>query len=175
MERLERFLALHARSQGGQHLMNKTLVLLCGVLFACQISMRAAEPCDAALGVWSTTDDRSEIRIFKQGDKFFGQIISLKKPNWPANAPQGMGGKPKNDRKNPDPALRSRAVAGIQMMEDFTYSGGTEWGGGRIYDPESGKTYKCKMWLTGTNQLKVHGYVGFSLIGRTVIWTRKSP
>ena len=78
-----------------------------------------------------------------------------------------MGGKPKNDRKNPDPALRSRAVAGIQMMEDFTYSGALV-GGGRIYDPESGKTYKCKMWLTGTNRSsKVHGYVGFSLIGRT--------
>jgi uncharacterized protein (DUF2147 family) len=46
------------------------------------------------------------------------------------------------------------------------------WEDGKIYDPKNGKTYSCKMTLEG-NELKVRGYVGFSLLGRTTVWTRK--
>ena len=155
--------------------MNKTLALLCCVILLGQYSIFAADPSDAALGVWSTTANDSVVRIFRQGDKLCGQIISLREPTWPADDPQGAGGKPKNDRYNPDAALRPRPVVGIQIMDGFACSGGAEWEGGRIYDPESGKTYKCKMWLATANVLKVHGYVGFSLLGRTEVWTRKTP
>jgi hypothetical protein len=48
----------------------------------------------------------------------------------------------------------------------------TSWSQGKIYDPKNGKTYSCKMTLEG-NELKVRGYVGFSLLGRTTVWTRK--
>ena len=44
---------------------------------------------------------------------------------------------------------------------------------GKIYDPESGKTYSCKMWYDGgPGKLKVKGYVGISILGRTTLWTR---
>ena len=74
--------------------------------------------------------------------------------------------------KNPDPKLRSRPIVGLQFMNNFVYAGRNVWDGGKIYDPESGKTYKCKMTLQSTNRLEVHGYVGVSLLGRTVVWTR---
>jgi uncharacterized protein (DUF2147 family) len=46
------------------------------------------------------------------------------------------------------------------------------WKGGTIYDPDNGKLYKCKMTLTEPKRLEVRGYIGFSFIGRTVVWTR---
>ena len=50
--------------------------------------------------------------------------------------------------------------------------GGNTWAKGTIYDPEDGKTYKCKMTLTDPKTLGVRGYIGISLIGRTTVWTR---
>ena len=41
---------------------------------------------------------------------------------------------------------------------------------GTIYDPKSGKTYSCKMTIDG-NKLKIRGYIGISLFGRTEVWT----
>jgi uncharacterized protein (DUF2147 family) len=153
--------------------MKRLSVLLAGI-FLFLPPIWAGEPGDAILGKWHTTDDKSLVEVFKDKDRFCAKIVSLKEPNWPANDEEGMGGKPKNDRRNPDPRLRSRPIAGIQFMSGFVYAGKKVWDGGTIYDPESGKTYKCKMSLISTNQLEVHGYVGISLLGRTVDWKREA-
>jgi uncharacterized protein (DUF2147 family) len=58
------------------------------------------------------------------------------------------------------------------MMSHFTYDGKNHWGGGRIYDPETGKTYRCKLTLDSDHKLEVRGYIGISLLGRTMVWTR---
>jgi len=146
--------------------------LLAAALVFQSVAADAPTPADAILGVWHTTDDKSQVQVFKEDDKYFAKIVSLKEPAWPEDDKEGMAGKPKNDRRNPNPKLRSRPIAGLQFMNDFVYSGRNLWSGGRIYDPESGKTYKCKMSLVATNRLEVHGYVGVSLLGRTVVWTR---
>jgi len=51
--------------------------------------------------------------------------------------------------------------------------GDGEWSGGTIYDPNNGKTYSCKLKLTGPDTLKVRGYIGISLIGRSETWKRQ--
>ncbi len=84
----------------------------------------------------------------------------------------GMPGKEKVDRENPDPALRSRPVIGLRIFEGFTYDGDGRWKNGTIYDPASGKTYSCKIRLQDDGSLKVRGFIGISLLGRTEIWTR---
>jgi uncharacterized protein (DUF2147 family) len=124
------------------------------------------------LGLWSTTDNNSRVEIFKCGKNYCGKIVELKNPNYPADDKRGMAGQPKVDRNNPDPDLKTRPLLGLQMLEGFTYSGGNVWKGGRIYDPDNGKLYKCKMTLTNPKRLDVRGYIGFSFIGRTSIWTR---
>ena len=43
--------------------------------------------------------------------------------------------------------------------------------GGTVYDPKNGKTYKCKITYQG-DKLDVRGFVGFSLLGRTAVWTK---
>ena len=49
-----------------------------------------------------------------------------------------------------------------------------EWSGGKIMDPENGKTYKCKIWFEDNNndELNLRGYIGFSLLGRNQVWLR---
>ncbi len=61
---------------------------------------------------------------------------------------------------------------GLVNLEGFKFDDG-EWEDGTIYDPKSGKTYSATMELDGKNLLKIRGYVGISLFGRTTEWTRQ--
>ncbi|MBI3849534.1 MAG: DUF2147 domain-containing protein [Verrucomicrobia bacterium] len=151
--------------------MNRFISVLLGIL-ALASQSASADDGREILGVWTTTDNKSQVELFKVDDKLHGKIISLKEPNWPANDEKGMGGKPKNDRNNPDPKLRDQPIIGLEFMSGFTYSGKKRWESGKIYDPENGKTYKCKLSLVSTNRLDVRGFIGISLIGRTEVWTR---
>ncbi len=58
-------------------------------------------------------------------------------------------------------------------MTGFAANGEGKWTGGRIYDPNNGKTYKCTLELANDGTLKVRGYVGISWFGRTETWTRQ--
>ena len=50
---------------------------------------------------------------------------------------------------------------------------GSEFGGGEILDPKNGTVYRCKMELKKDGaELKVRGFVGVSLFGRTQTWYR---
>ncbi len=151
--------------------MNKII----SVLFTCLIMMSSsAFGADEyqILGLWSTTDNNSRVEIFKCGDNYCGKIVELKNPNYSANDKRGMAGQPKVDRNNPDPDLKTRPLLGLQVLEGFGYSGENVWKGGTIYDPDNGKTYKCKMTLTDPKRLEVRGYIGISWLGRTEVWTR---
>ncbi len=127
---------------------------------------------DDVLGLWSTPENKSKIEIFKCGDKYCGRIAQLKEPNYPPDDEEGMAGKTKVDRKNPKPELRTRPLLGLQLMEGFSYSGGNVWEDGKIYDPDNGKAYSCKITLPSPSRLEVRGFIGFSFIGRTSIWAR---
>ena len=104
---------------------------------------------------WSPKKD-AKIEIYKKGTRYFGKSV------WVAM--------PRQDDKNPDAALKTRPVLGIELLTNFIYDDGN-YTGGKIYDPESGKTYDCKMKLTGQD-LKVRGYFGISLLGRTEVFKR---
>lgn len=121
---------------------------------------------DACLGTWLTGSKKGHVQIYKQGDKYFGKIIWLKEPNDAAT------GKPKLDKNNPDSQKKSRPILGLVNLNNFTFEGDNVWEGGKIYDPENGKEYSCKMKLVNANQLDVRGFIGVSLIGRTDSWTR---
>jgi len=152
-------------------LMKKLVSFLSGILFLTSLAASADEEKEI-LGIWNTTDNKIKVEIFSKNETLHGKIISLKEPVWPANDEKGMGGKPKNDRNNPDSKLRDKPIVGLEFMSGFTYSGKKRWEGGKIYDPENGKTYKCKMTLVSTNRLDVRGFIGISIIGRTEVWTR---
>lgn len=107
---------------------------------------------------WSPKKD-GKIEIYKKGNKYFGKIKEGKNPQ-------------RKDFKNPDASLRERLVVGLEFLTDFVFNGDNSWTDGKIYDPESGKTYSCNMSLDDKNNLKVRGYIGVSLLGRTEVFER---
>ncbi|CAM2005407.1 DUF2147 domain-containing protein [Acanthopleuribacter pedis] len=125
---------------------------------------------DAVLGTWFTEKDDSRIEIYACEGKFCGKITWLKDPLYDEH--DQMAGKPKVDRENPKKALRSRSIVGLEIMTGFVFDEGS-WVSGRIYDPESGKTYKCKMKISEEGHLQVRGYIGIPALGRTTTWTRE--
>lgn len=118
------------------------------------------------LGVWMNSEKKATFEIYKCGDKFCGKIITLVVPNDPAT------GKPKTDSQNPDAKLRNRPRLGMVFMSGFSYDSDDKWDDGKIYDPESGKTYSCYMKMLSANSMEVKGYIGFSLIGKSQTWSR---
>lgn len=120
---------------------------------------------DDIIGVWLTSGkEPAKIQVYKSGEKFYGKIIWLKNPI--------QNGKQKVDANNPDKTKRNNPIIGLVMLTGFKFDGDEEWRGGIIYDPESGKAYSSYMYLNDKNTLKVRGYVGISLFGRTEMWTR---
>lgn len=133
----------------------------------------AAADGEAIVGVWATEPDgnQAHVEIAKVDGKYQGEVVWLEEPVYLESEGTQWAGKAKVDRENPDPALRSRPAIGLRLMEGFRYSGDGLWSKGTIYDPENGKTYKCKMTLVD-GVLKVRGFIGLSLLGRTTQWTR---
>jgi uncharacterized protein (DUF2147 family) len=127
---------------------------------------------DDIVGFWNTKDGQAQFEIYRCGDEYCGKISWLKEPNYPANEKRELAGRPKMDLENPDPNLRTRTQLGLQLIEGFSYVGEEKWEGGKIYNPEDGKKYRCKIWLDGNDRLKLRGYIGFSLLGRTETWIR---
>jgi len=135
-------------------------------------SNAAAQKPEAIVGKWLVEEKDSQIEIYPCEGKFCGKIIWLKEPNYPADDSKGMAGKPKVDRENPEASKRGNPILGMNLVWGFTHSGENVWEGGFIYNPREGKTYKCKMTLENPDRLKVRGFIGISLIGKTNIWSR---
>ena len=138
------------------------LVLFCSLL---HITLVKAQNADAILGKWINPSGEGQIQIYKKGDLFYGKLVWLKLPNDEAT------NKPKVDKNNPDKNLQSRPILGLEILKNFKFDGDNVYEDGNIYDPKNGKDYSCKMTLNG-NKLKIRGYIGISLLGRSEVWTR---
>lgn len=136
--------------------MKKIVASIAACLFLLQLAAQ-----DQIIGKWWSPKKDGQIEIYKLGNKYFGKLI------W------GKDGT-KKDTKNPKEELRSRPLVGMDLFTNFTYNASdAQWIDGKIYDPESGKTYSCKMWLTDEGKtLNARGFIGFSLLGRTEKFTR---
>ena len=116
------------------------------------------------IGKWKLEDGSAIVEVYKNGDSFNGKIVWLQNPT-------EDDGTPAVDNNNPDKALRSRKLIGLNMLSGLKKTG-NEYSGGSIYDPGNGKTYNCSMKVEG-NVLKVRGSLDKKgLIGRTMDWFR---
>lgn len=128
------------------------------------LSVMAAVAQDVT-GKWNTIDDntgeaRSVVEIYKQDGKIYGKILEIvdptKRDKLCVECPGDDQGKP---------------ILGLVVLKDLKKDG-KEYNGGTIMDPDSGKVYKSYIELEDANKLKVRGYIGFSLLGRTQYWER---
>ncbi len=112
------------------------------------------------LGIWKTEKKDALVEISRCGENICGDVVWI--------IEDGSA----KDINNPDPALRDRPILGLRIMADFKYEGNKKWKG-NLYDPDNGKTYKGDISLSGPDTLKLRGYVGTPLLGRTSVWTRE--
>lgn len=143
----------------------KRFIALATVLLM-TVTASFAQSADAVKGVWLNDSKDAKVKIYKSGDKYFGKIT------WTKDQYEADGKTLKKDSKNADEKLRSRTILNMVILSDLRYDDG-EWTGGELYDPKSGKTYKSKVKLKGSN-LEIRGYVGSPMFGKSTTWTRVS-
>jgi uncharacterized protein (DUF2147 family) len=150
--------------------MNKIMMIV-GLILAAAAPALAGGGEDI-LGIWNDEEKIVQIEIYQCGDKYCGKLVWLKEPNYPAGSKEGAPGTPRVDHNNPDPAQRKTPLFGLVIMRGFTFRGDNSWSGGTLYDPKTGNTYRGKMTLVSPHELKLRGFVGIPLFGRTSTWTR---
>lgn len=144
--------------------MMKKLIAFSLVLLFASVTLMGQTP----VGKWKTIDDatgkvRSIVEIYEYQGKLYGKILEL------------LNRTPDEDV---DPickvcpgARKDKKVKGMVILSGLSKSG-SEWTGGNILDPKNGKEYSCTLSMENADKLKVRGYIGFSMIGRTQYWLR---
>jgi len=116
-------------------------------------------------GKWKTIDDEtgkaiSIVEIFESKGKIYGKVIEIFNPKSRNRVCENCSG---SDHNKP--------IIGMIVIKGLTKDG-TEYSNGKILDPKHGKLYKCYITLESADKLKVRGYIGISLLGRTQYWER---
>jgi len=125
-------------------------------------TLRAQTAPNAIVGTWESDQKDVRMEYFQDGDRYSARLL------WGNKIVEADNVTSKKDTKNPDASLRSRNIIGIVSLTGLKWDG-KEYTDGKIYDPPSGKTYNCKAWMEG-NKLQLRGFLGFSMMGRTVSW-----
>lgn len=119
----------------------------------------------SVLGKWRTIDDESGkavsvVEIFENHGKIYGRVVELLNPR---DRNKTCVNCPGEDHNKP--------ILGLLVIKGLRKSG-SDYDDGKILDPKHGKLYKCTISPEGADKLKVRGYIGVSLIGRTQYWHR---
>jgi uncharacterized protein (DUF2147 family) len=119
----------------------------------------------SVIGKWKTIDDetgkaKSIVEIYEKAGKIYGRILEILEVE-------------NRDRKCDlcTGAEKDKPILGMTIIKGLTKDE-QEYSGGKILDPKNGKQYKCYITLEGKDKLKVRGYIGISLLGRTQYWFR---
>lgn len=149
---------MHSALHGGAR------VIACAALLFASCITAGELPADASAsrisGKWLTEGGEGIIEIVERPDgRFDGLIIGGDDIDRP-------------DSRNPDPRKRVQVLRGGIILEGLRYDGHDRWSGGTIYDPESGHTYRCHIDLTAPDTIRLRGFIGISILGRSQTWTR---
>jgi uncharacterized protein (DUF2147 family) len=153
--------------------MRSFLVLASVVLFASSASAQQS----GVMGTWLTESGTAQVKLEPCADvksgPVCGHIVGLINPKGPDGkvvAPDVA-----TDYRNENASLRSRKVIGMPLLWGFkAASEANAFEGGQIYNGEDGKMYTANISLQPDGKLRLRGYVGTPLFGKTQVWTRIS-
>lgn len=116
------------------------------------------------LGYWENVDEddnslQSYIKIYEDNGKLYGKVVELM-PQAKVTHCNACEGQEKGS-----------SLLGMHILRDLEPDGDS-WDHGKILDPKKGKLYSCKISLEDKNTLKVRGYIGKPLFGKTFKWKR---
>ncbi len=130
------------------------------------ILLSSAAFAGAPEGTWLSQDGGTKVRLSDCGGKLCGSVVWLHEPI------DRSTGKPKTDKRNPDPAKRARPLIGLQVVNGLAPSGPNKWSG-LIYNADDGRTYRASFKVQSESTAKVEGCVLMVLCkGNT--WTRSN-
>ncbi len=117
------------------------------------------------IGKWKTIDDetgdaKSIVEVFSKSGKIYAKVVEILEPANKNRVCTNCSGVDKN-----------QPILGLTIIKGLTKDG-SEYNSGEILDPKNGKLYKCALSLESKDKLKIRGYIGFSLLGRTQYWYR---
>ena len=104
------------------------------------------------------TDERAEPRLC-------GQIVWL----WEAT---DVDGQPMRDQRNPEPQLRDRLLVGAEILWRFGQAEPGVWTGGRVYNPDDGRTYRGSIRQIDPDTLRLKG-CALRVFCKTQTWRRR--
>ncbi len=140
--------------------MKQIIMLLAVTLLLLVPSFAFSQEDHTIVGHWFSEDEEDSqndgvIEVYRKENRYFGKLVWSRRDN-PLDV-EGDG----------------KPLIGRDLLRDFRHSDGSRCRGGKIYNPRDGRTYSCHLEvLDGGKRLRVRGYVGFSLFGRTEYWTR---
>ena len=139
----------------------KNKILLLSMIIALMQVSAFAQSADDITGLWYGEKDSKGripiVEIYKDGTVYNAYGFDYKEKSDPTY-----------DVNNPKESERNKPLTGLIYIWDLKFNK-NEWSGGKIYNPENGKTYSAKASLKG-DQLSIRATVaGF---GRTLIYTR---
>ncbi|MGH8077605.1 MAG: DUF2147 domain-containing protein [Lysobacter sp.] len=146
----------------------KLLALLLALPMLALSSLAIAQT--TPVGTWTTIDDKTKkpksvVEIYEARDgTLAGRVTEVLSSD--------RGTDPLCDKCEGD--RRNKPVKGMVILWGVKKSG-DGWEGGKILDPATGKVYSVKVRpIDGGTKLDVRGFIGFSLLGRSQTWVRKS-
>jgi uncharacterized protein (DUF2147 family) len=119
----------------------------------------------SVIGKWKTIDDttgeaKSIVEVFSKSGKIYAKVVDILDTANKNSVCKQCSGEDKN-----------KPILGLTIIKGLSKDG-SEYNSGEILDPKNGKLYKCALALESKDKLKVRGYIGFSLLGRTQYWHR---
>tara|TARA_B110001469_G_scaffold107468_2_gene107702 strand:- start:3 stop:458 length:456 start_codon:yes stop_codon:yes gene_type:complete len=137
----------------------KTLFTFIFVAFSVTLSAQTI------FGKWnSKNEDTGEIdsviEIYKENSKAYARVVKVMDPKRQDVICELCEGSKKGQK-----------ILGMNILDGLEKDG-KEWSGGTILDPRNGNAYKCYILLEKPNKLKIRGYIGISLFGKTAYWER---
>ncbi|SHM68777.1 DUF2147 domain-containing protein [Polaribacter sp. KT 15] len=115
-------------------------------------------------GKWNSKNETgtvdSVLEVYEKNGKAYAKVVEILNPARKNALCVDCEGEYKDK-----PILGLDILSGLEKDDD-------EWSGGQIIDPRNGKTYKCYIKLVNANKLKLRGYIGVSLFGKTAYWER---
>jgi uncharacterized protein (DUF2147 family) len=159
----------------GKYFRRFLMTAVFGLFAMCQIfpalAMRVvAEQNDSPVGYWKTIDDvsgkpKSIVWITRnENQELAGQIIRI----FPDSPAQGVDKLCRACKG----ALHNMPIVGMVILSGLKPDV-RQWKNGKILDPHNGKTYSCSLRLVDHGKkLRIHGYIGIPLFGRSQTWER---
>ena len=119
----------------------------------------------SVIGKWKTIDDqtgepKSIVEVFSKSGKIYAKVVEVLDLAHKNSLCHKCSGEDKN-----------KPILGLTIIKGLSKEG-SEYNSGEILDPKNGKLYKCSLSLESNDKLKIRGYIGFSLLGRTQYWHR---